>query len=244
MSLVPTVATELESDDGSGDGVFADESSQEGGGRQQGRWPEAEYLPREVVVVVGGDGGSSSTGDGRSVEADEDVEGASGGAPSVVGQYVDISSDEEGDGGAVGRGSGSGGKALRDVEGGYQTSAALIESGENIGEKEEASEGEEALLAEGKRGAGRRLARRLRLRLPSRGDMLIYGGFLLNVSTKGTISCFETIGAQYAMTNFSLSSAEVRRAGGRCQGRWLSIAAWPSASIASGSILSRVLRAG
>ncbi|CAM9944513.1 unnamed protein product [Ectocarpus sp. 4 AP-2014] len=38
--------------------------------------------------------------------------------------------------------------------------------------------------------------------------MLIYGGFLLNVSTKGTISCFETIGAGYAIMNFSLTNAE------------------------------------
>ncbi|CAN0343927.1 unnamed protein product, partial [Hapterophycus canaliculatus] len=52
------------------------------------------------------------------------------------------------------------------------------------------------------------LARKLPLRPPSKGDMLIYGGFLLNVTTKGTISCFETIGAEYAMTRFSLSSAE------------------------------------
>lgn len=38
--------------------------------------------------------------------------------------------------------------------------------------------------------------------------MLIYGGFLLNMSTKGTIACFETLGAEYAMTHFSLTSAE------------------------------------
>lgn len=45
-------------------------------------------------------------------------------------------------------------------------------------------------------------------RLPSLPDMLIYGGFLLNMSTKGTIACFETLGAEYAMTHFGMTSAE------------------------------------
>lgn len=44
--------------------------------------------------------------------------------------------------------------------------------------------------------------------MPSLPDMLIYGGFLLNMSTKGTIACFETLGAEYAMTHFSMTSAE------------------------------------
>lgn len=44
--------------------------------------------------------------------------------------------------------------------------------------------------------------------MPSVPDMLIYGGFLLNMSTKGTIACFETLGAKYAMTNFDFTSAE------------------------------------
>lgn len=47
-----------------------------------------------------------------------------------------------------------------------------------------------------------------KIRLPSTNDMLIYGGFLLNMSTKGTIACFETLGAEYAMTHFNLTSAE------------------------------------
>lgn len=46
------------------------------------------------------------------------------------------------------------------------------------------------------------------VRLPSLPDMLIYGGFLLNMSTKGTIACFETLGAEYAMTHFKMTSAE------------------------------------
>lgn len=71
--------------------------------------------------------------------------------------------------------------------------------------EEEAREGDGSLLPGGRRESG--------LRPPSKGDMLIYGGFLLNVSTKGTIACFETVGALYAMTNFSLSRAEVREAG-------------------------------
>lgn len=45
-------------------------------------------------------------------------------------------------------------------------------------------------------------------RMPSLPDMLIYGGFLLNMSTKGTIACFETLGAEYAMTHFGMTSAE------------------------------------
>lgn len=44
--------------------------------------------------------------------------------------------------------------------------------------------------------------------LPSVPEMLIYGGFLLNMSTKGTIACFETLGAEYAMTHFSMTNAE------------------------------------
>ena len=46
-----------------------------------------------------------------------------------------------------------------------------------------------------------------RCAMPSLPDMLIYGGFLLNMSTKGTIACFETLGAAYAMTHFSMTSA-------------------------------------
>ena len=45
-------------------------------------------------------------------------------------------------------------------------------------------------------------------RLPSVPEMLIYGGFLLNMSSKGTIACFETLGAEYAMTHFGFTSAE------------------------------------
>ena len=47
------------------------------------------------------------------------------------------------------------------------------------------------------------------LRLPSKGDMLIYGGLLLNATTKGTVSCFETLGAEYAAIHFELTSAQV-----------------------------------
>eukprot|EP00903_Cladosiphon_okamuranus_P018701 g17214.t1 len=203
VSLVPTVATDLDSDDGRGDGVFADEGSQQKG-PIQGGWPAVEYVPREAG------GGSGSARGGRSVDEDEDEDGGSG-SRAVVGQFVEISSDEEVDHGAIGHANGSGRKTLEDVEGGFQKSAAVVgPGGTMVGEKlwaeEEAKEGQEALLAEGEGGS--RPARKLWLRLPSKGDMLIYGGFLLNVSTKGTISCFETIGAQYAMAYFSLSSAE------------------------------------
>ena len=211
MSLVPTVATEPDSDDGGGsdDDVSGDESSQQED-RRQDQWPAAECYPGEI-------GGGNGRG-GRSVEAEEDEDGGrrgggGGGSQSVIGQYVEISSDEEIDRGAIERASGGGGHTLEDVEGGFQKRAASngvvdvrgeIERGQEEGERE----GEGAVLVEG--GGGSQPSRKLRLRLPSKGDVLIYGGFLLNVSTKGTISCFETIGAQYAMTNFSLSSAEVR----------------------------------
>lgn len=205
VSLVPTVATELDSDDG----VSADESPHLEG-RRQDNWPAAEYYPRDNG---GGQGGQR----GRSVEDEEDGGDGGcggGGGGAVVGQYVEISSDDDSFGSGNLSGSGSGAKAFEDVERGYQASTAAvgavgIHGRTGPGKEVDASEGEGALLAEEEGGSW--LARKLRLRLPSKGDMLIYGGFLLNVSTKGTISCFETIGAQYAMTNFSLSSAEVRQ---------------------------------
>eukprot|EP00752_Nemacystus_decipiens_P015766 g14076.t1 len=212
VSLVPTVATELDSNDcGSGDDVSINESSEQVGRLPGDQWPAAEYYQGDF------DGGN---GRGcRSVDVDEDEEGrrgdrgvgADGGSRSVVGQYVEISSDEEIDRGTIGCVSGGGGdgRTLEDVEGGYlegTVSTGREEIGGENEPEEELREGEGSLLGKGK--GGRRLARKLRLRLPSKGDLLIYGGFLLNVSTKGTISCFETIGAQYAMTNFSLSSAE------------------------------------
>ena len=60
---------------------------------------------------------------------------------------------------------------------------------------------DEGLKGGGGGGGGWRCA------MPSLPDMLIYGGFLLNMSTKGTIACFETLGAAYAMTHFSMTSA-------------------------------------
>ncbi|CAM9472921.1 unnamed protein product [Ectocarpus sp. 8 AP-2014] len=45
-------------------------------------------------------------------------------------------------------------------------------------------------------------------RAPTASEVLIYGGFLLNMSTKGTIACFETLGAEYATTHFGMTSAE------------------------------------
>jgi hypothetical protein len=36
-------------------------------------------------------------------------------------------------------------------------------------------------------------------------EVAIFGGFLLNVSTKGTIACYETLGANYAITGTALS---------------------------------------
>ncbi|CAM9913831.1 unnamed protein product [Ectocarpus fasciculatus] len=109
---------------------------------------------------------------------------------SVVGQFVDTSRSDGDWGGS------DDDKGVEDVEGGYQTGSAAGGYADVVGR-------ETSTL-----GEGGWLARKLRLRLPSREDMLIYGGFLLNVSTKGTISCFETIGAAYAITIFSLTNAE------------------------------------
>ncbi|CAN0526501.1 unnamed protein product [Laminaria digitata] len=55
-------------------------------------------------------------------------------------------------------------------------------------------------------GGGRGLCRCCRT--PSLSDMLFDGGLRLNTGTKGTIACFETLGAEYAMTHFSMTSAE------------------------------------
>ncbi len=186
--------------------------------------PSAKDLPGapsgvSLVPTVATEAGSSDDGDG-------DGDGDSGDdSRSVVGQYVEISSDGDGDirrsTTSVGSGSGAGEDgAVEDLEGGYQAGAGA--AGSAAGEGEEKDRGEEAALFEGGAEEGW-LARNLRLRLPSRGDMLIYGGFLLNISTKGTISCFETIGAEYAMTNFSLTSAEVGQGRGE---RGLAIASF------------------
>ncbi|CAM9412963.1 unnamed protein product, partial [Ectocarpus sp. 8 AP-2014] len=185
-----TLTTDLGSDD-SGSLSDDDVPNQE----QQDLWPAAEYSPPGSV--------SSNSGGctGR------------GSPPSVVGQYVDIS----GDGGW----GGSDDKGMEDVEDGYQTglaaaAAGAAAAGNRAGVQatfhdsvpDEAKHGDVVGRETSTLGEGGWLARKLRLRLPSRGDMLIYGGFLLNVSTKGTISCFETIGAAYAIATFSLTSAE------------------------------------
>ncbi|CAM9556073.1 unnamed protein product, partial [Ectocarpus sp. 8 AP-2014] len=180
-----TLITDLGSDDSGGlsDG---DVPNQE----QQDLRPAAEDSPPGSV--------SSSSSGGRT---------GRGSAPSVVGQYVDISGDGD-------SGGSDGDKGMGDVEGGYQT--GLGSAGNRAGVQgtfhdsvqDEAKRGDVVGRETSTLGEGGWLARKLRLRLPSRGDMLIYGGFLLNVSTKGTISCFETIGAAYAILNFSLTNAE------------------------------------
>jgi hypothetical protein len=38
--------------------------------------------------------------------------------------------------------------------------------------------------------------------------LAICGGFLLNIATKGTIACYETLGAEYAIRHLGLSSAQ------------------------------------
>lgn len=39
-------------------------------------------------------------------------------------------------------------------------------------------------------------------------SVLLFGGFLLTIVTKGTIACFETLGAEYATRRFGMASAE------------------------------------
>ncbi|CAN0336937.1 unnamed protein product, partial [Ectocarpus sp. 13 AM-2016] len=171
-----TLTTDLGSDDSGSLSDDDDVPNQE----QQDLRPAAEGSPSGSV--------SSSSG-GLT---------ARGSPPSVVGQYVDISGDGDSGGSEDDKGMG-------DVEGGYQT--GLGSAGNRVGAQaafhvsaeDEAKHGDVVGRETSTLGEEGWLARKLRLRLPSRGDMLIYGGFLLNVSTKGTISCFETIGAAYAI---------------------------------------------
>ncbi|CAM9569306.1 unnamed protein product, partial [Chrysoparadoxa australica] len=46
------------------------------------------------------------------------------------------------------------------------------------------------------------------LRPPCRFDAAVLGGFVLNMATKGTISCFECLGAAYAISQFDWTSEE------------------------------------
>ncbi|CAM9152934.1 unnamed protein product [Scytosiphon promiscuus] len=196
VSLVPTLSTDLGSED-------SDDDTCSTGPRDQ--WPRAEYLPGNGVSGGGGEGRGAGSGDSPLTAGKRKASNL-----SVVGQYVEISSDgnrscddDEGDD-----------IKTTDLEGGYQmgSSGASAEAARGAGmylsvnSLEEG--GRDGTVEEIREGAGGWLVRKLGLRLPSKGDMLIYGGFLLNVTTKGTISCFETIGAEYAMTRFSLTSAE------------------------------------
>ncbi|CBN79387.1 conserved unknown protein [Ectocarpus siliculosus] len=180
-----TPTTDLGSDDSGGlsDGDVPDQEHQD-------LRPAAEYSPPGSVSS-----NSSGPRTGR------------GSPPSVVGQYVDTSGDGDSGGSDDDKGMGH-------VEGGYQTglgsagNRAGVEVTFHDSVQHEAKHGDVVGRETSTLGEGGWLARKLRLRLPSRGDMHIYGGFLLNVSTKGTISCFETIGAAYAITTFSLTNAE------------------------------------
>lgn len=94
----------------------------------------------------------------------------------------------------------------RDYEQGHGDLAAKFNgytAVDNIAPVASAEENESVDSGEGVPGEGW-----CNFRPPSLPDMLIYGGFLLNMSTKGTIACFETLGAEYAMTHFDMTSAE------------------------------------
>ena len=42
----------------------------------------------------------------------------------------------------------------------------------------------------------------------SKVDFIITGGFLLNIATKGSIACFETLGVQFGISHFNFTSAD------------------------------------
>lgn len=44
--------------------------------------------------------------------------------------------------------------------------------------------------------------------MPDLAERVWLGAFMLGVTTQGTMSCFETLGAEYAMTRYDLTSAE------------------------------------
>ena len=152
---------------------------------EESQWPAVEYHQKQ----------HGSGGVGSSVSSAEELEGGATG-----GQYVEISGVEHqqrtvspGTSDAQAPPTPPGGSRF----GGY---ASISVHEEKVADLVDLQEKDEKTRLPGCC---------YRLRLPSKGDMLIYGCFLLNVTTKGTISCFETLGAQYASTRFELTSAQV-----------------------------------
>lgn len=147
------------------------------------QWPPAEFGRKN--------GGDASSGpDGLFVESDDEEDSRSALSAVTAPTAGAASSDAESGllAGAVTNGGGSNGYG-----------SVPTEEGKGGG-------GEEGRMDEG--GEEPVAAAGAWCRMPSVPEMLIYGGFLLNMSTKGTIACFETLGAEYAMTHFGMTSAE------------------------------------
>lgn len=165
-------------------------------GDAEEQWPPAEFGRRDGDVASSGPGGlfvdsddeeemrrRSSAAAATTTTATAAVNDAESGLlTATTASNGNSSSGSSGSRGATGYGS------IPGEEGG----------GEEFKEEEQAVAA--AGAEEGEGGAW--------CRMPSLPNMLIYGGFLLNMSTKGTIACFETLGAEYAMTHFDMTSAE------------------------------------
>ncbi|CAM9372145.1 unnamed protein product, partial [Hapterophycus canaliculatus] len=161
---------------------------------------------------------------------DEAYGGKNGGGNGPVGLFVD--SDDEAEGEAMRRPSSAVSISVplppvsssRDAESGLLMPAGTMAGGHDGNGNIVGSSGYGSVPAEEEReqgsgpgaegdgdleGGGEAVARAdAWCRMPSLPEMLIYGGFLLNMSTKGTIACFETLGAEYAMTHFGMTSAQ------------------------------------
>lgn len=162
-------------------------------------WPPAEFGRKN--------GGDASSGPhGLFVDSDDEEEGTGSSSPSplplslsssVPGPTAVVSDAESGLLAGASNGNGNG-------KGRNEYGSVPTEEGRELGGDEERGKGEGGEEEEAERVA----AAGAWCRMPSLPEMLIYGGFLLNMSTKGTIACFETLGAEYAMTHFGMTSAE------------------------------------
>ncbi len=158
------------------------------------QWPPSEF----------GRSDASSGPNGLFVDSDDEDNGRPASTAAGAAAVDDAES------GLLAGAASSNGNGYGSVPGGEEE----VDGGAVVGQAEPLKGREEEPLNGGGGGGGKEEpaapAEGLRAwcRMPSLPDMLIYGGFLLNMSTKGTIACFETLGAEYAMTHFGMSSAE------------------------------------
>lgn len=196
VSLAPTVATYQSSSGSDNDNDQYDESStglrQDEVDQDPEQWPTPEYYQQSGQTHVGDNGATGANGgeqDRYNYTSLESGSRTGSNASFAGGNFIENFSDDD-----------AGEEEKQD-------------KAKNSAGDERMSPLTAGFGDDGMRGEEGWLTRNVRIRLPSKGEMLIYGGFLLNVSTKGTIACFETLGAEYAMTRFGLTSAEV---GQRC----------------------------